>query len=540
MTDMRLALNYAASSDRGLVRKNNEDSAYAGPRLIALADGMGGHAAGEVASSFLIESLRRLDSPLLDEPDHHGRLTTMLAGAVEEGNQHIASHVDENPQLQGMGCTLTALLFRKGEAGICHVGDSRAYLLRDGDLCQLTRDDTFVQSLVDEGKLDPADASSHPQRSLILKALTGRVVEPTLQTMEVRPGDRFMLCSDGLSDPVSFDTMLDVLSTGDPQRAASKLVEMALRGGGPDNVTVVVADIFDATGDSDDTDTLDNLPNQPVLVGAAGPESEVSDTTGWADTPASRAALSGASITNSWDAPLPEEENDTEEPAQGDAPANPSVSTLDNTGAETTDTDAGRTAGESGDEDAGEAGVPKKKTKNTASWIIGALVLVVVIGMIGGMIAGYKRVNDTYFVAVDQDQIVVKNGTQLSVLGMQINSTYQHVCLNEQAEVRLVSVGSDSAAGGPHPHTDCHFFSTADLNPSARSTIENMPEDSYQAIVEQINRLAEQTLPVCVTRAPGDNAKKKGSDNIRDSRRPSKRDAPEDLTTPGVSCREVK
>lgn len=124
MTDQRLALDFAASSDRGLVRTNNEDSAYAGPRLLALADGMGGHAAGEVASRFLVDTLRTLDSPLLDEPDERRRLTAVLERAVDEGNERIASHVDENPQLEGMGCTLTAILFSNAKAAMCHVGDS--------------------------------------------------------------------------------------------------------------------------------------------------------------------------------------------------------------------------------------------------------------------------------------------------------------------------------------------------------------------------------------------------------------------------------
>ena len=173
---MKLALDFVAASDRGLVRGNNEDSAYAGPRLLALADGMGGHAAGEVASAFMIDALKPLDSPLIEDPEHSERLETLLATAMDEGNQNIAMHVQENPTLAGMGCTLTSLLFRGNEIGLCHVGDSRGYRLRDGELEQITTDDTFVQSLVEQGKLDPADVSSHPQRSLILKALTGRPV----------------------------------------------------------------------------------------------------------------------------------------------------------------------------------------------------------------------------------------------------------------------------------------------------------------------------------------------------------------------------
>ena len=177
---MTLALDYAARSDRGLVRGNNEDSAVAASHLLALADGMGGHAAGEVASQLMIEALFPLNTMFTGDPVPADRLPGMLVEAMEAGNRAIAAHVDENPTLEGMGCTLSSLLFNDGKLGVCHVGDSRGYLLRDGVLTQVTKDDTYVQSLVDEGKLDPEDVSSHPQRSLILKALTGRPVEPTL------------------------------------------------------------------------------------------------------------------------------------------------------------------------------------------------------------------------------------------------------------------------------------------------------------------------------------------------------------------------
>lgn len=192
---MTLVLRYAARSDRGLVRSNNEDSVYAGARLLALADGMGGHAAGEVASQLMIAALAHLDD---DEPG--GDLLGKLAAAVREGNAAIADQVEEEPELDGMGTTLTAILFAGSKLGLAHIGDSRAYLLRDGQLTQITRDDTFVQSLVDEGRITPEQAHSHPQRSLIMRALTGSEVEPTLTVREARAGDRYLICSDGLSD----------------------------------------------------------------------------------------------------------------------------------------------------------------------------------------------------------------------------------------------------------------------------------------------------------------------------------------------------
>jgi PPM family protein phosphatase len=254
-----LVLRYAARSDRGLVRTNNEDSVYAGARLLALADGMGGHAAGEVASQLVIAALAHLDD---DEPG--GDLLAKLDAAVRAGNSAIAAQVEMEPELEGMGTTLTAILFAGNRIGLVHIGDSRGYLLRDGELTQITKDDTFVQTLVDEGRITREEAHSHPQRSLIMRALTGHEVEPTLTMREARAGDRYLLCSDGLSDPVSDETILEALQIPDVAESAYRLIELALRGGGPDNVTVVVADVVD----------YDYGQTQPILAGAVSGEED--------------------------------------------------------------------------------------------------------------------------------------------------------------------------------------------------------------------------------------------------------------------------
>ena len=259
---MTLVLRYAARSDVGLVRSNNEDSVYAGARLLALADGMGGHAAGEVASQLVIAALAHLDD---DEPG--GDLLAKLDAAVHAGNSAIAAQVEMEPDLEGMGTTLTAILFAGNRLGLVHIGDSRGYLLRDGELTQITKDDTFVQTLVDEGRITREEAHSHPQRSLIMRALTGHEVEPTLTMREVRIGDRYLLCSDGLSDPVSDETILDALKIPDVTESADRLIELALRGGGPDNVTVVVADVVD----------YDYGPTQPIIAGAVSGDSDYQD-----------------------------------------------------------------------------------------------------------------------------------------------------------------------------------------------------------------------------------------------------------------------
>jgi protein phosphatase len=240
----------------GLVRGNNEDSVYAGPRLLAIADGMGGHAAGEVASKIVISALEQLDE---DRP--LGDLLAALRSAVEEANRGIADSVADNRDLEGMGTTLTALRFVGSHVGLVHVGDSRAYLLRGDHLSQITHDDTYVQSLVDSGRITAEEASHHPRKSVILRALTGAEVDPDVSIREARVGDRYLLCSDGLSDVVTTATLFETLGAGGPQECADRLVDLALRGGGPDNITCIVADVID-TGNGSEGDEV------PVIAGA--------------------------------------------------------------------------------------------------------------------------------------------------------------------------------------------------------------------------------------------------------------------------------
>jgi protein phosphatase len=269
---MTLVLRYAARSDRGLVRSNNQDSVYAGPRLLSLADGMGGHAAGEVASKVVIAALAPLDD---DEPGDD--LLSQLRDATLAGNSAIAELVDGDPELDGMGTTLTAILFAGSRIGLVHVGDSRAYLRRNGAFAQITHDDTFVQSLIDEGRITDDEAATHPQRSLLLKALTGHEIEPNLTIREARPGDRYLLCSDGLSSVVTHETLSEAIQIPDPQVCADRMIELALKGGGPDNVTVIIADVVD----------IDFGDDAPIVGGAAG---NSFDEQSPPDSPAARAS----------------------------------------------------------------------------------------------------------------------------------------------------------------------------------------------------------------------------------------------------------
>ncbi|WP_369234574.1 Stp1/IreP family PP2C-type Ser/Thr phosphatase [Streptomyces sp. R21] len=287
---MSLSLRFAAGSHKGMIREGNEDSGYAGPRLLAIADGMGGQAAGEVASSEVISTIVSLDD---DVPGSD--ILTSLGTAVQRANDQLRSMVEEDPQLEGMGTTLTALLWTGQRLGLVHVGDSRAYLLRDGVLTQITQDHTWVQRLVDEGRITEEEATTHPQRSLLMRALgSGEHVEPDLSIREVRAGDRYLICSDGLSGVVSHQTMEDTLASYQgPQETVQNLIELALRGGGPDNITVIVADVLDI--DSGDT-LAAQISDTPVVVGAVAENQHQIHDNGAMQTPAGRASSLGRPV----------------------------------------------------------------------------------------------------------------------------------------------------------------------------------------------------------------------------------------------------
>lgn len=236
---MTLHLRSAAVSDRGLVRSGNQDCAHAGPWLLAVADGMGGMAAGEVASRMAIEAVTPLDREIPD-----GEQVAALRVAVEAANDRIARAVAAEPTLQGMGTTLTALHFSPTATALAHVGDSRAYLLRPSGLTQVTRDDTYVQLLVDQGVISPEEAAGHPRRAVITQALQGEPIKPAYTVLAPAIGDRWLLCSDGLSSVVSARTLEQTMREySDLPGCAERLLDLALRAGGPDNITVIVAEI---------------------------------------------------------------------------------------------------------------------------------------------------------------------------------------------------------------------------------------------------------------------------------------------------------
>jgi protein phosphatase len=238
---LALAIRYAARTDIGRVRETNQDSAYAGSRLLAVADGMG--SGGARASAAVIDALRPLDDAL-----PAGDLLNALEQAVEQASATVGGLADTGAAHGQTGTTVTAMLWSGSQLALVHIGDCRAYLLRDGQLFQITHDHTVVQSLLDEGRITPEEAASHPQRSLLLRAIDGTAVELDTSLHDARAGDRYLLCSDGLTGVVSTEMIHDTLrETSDPDEAAARLIEAANAGGGPDNVSCVVADIIPLT-----------------------------------------------------------------------------------------------------------------------------------------------------------------------------------------------------------------------------------------------------------------------------------------------------
>ncbi|NBX70840.1 MAG: serine/threonine-protein phosphatase [Actinobacteria bacterium] len=250
-----LSLRFVGRSEIGHVRKNNEDSGYASTDLLVVADGMGGHSAGELASAATVAAVVSAceNSQQVDE------LLTLLSDAVITSGEYIADVVSSNRELTGMGTTLTAIAMREDRIAMAHVGDSRAYLMRDGELLQMTKDHTYVQSLVDTGEITADEAIMHPRRNLLMRAIDGiHAVEVDLSVREARIGDRFLLCSDGLCGVISDEKIADALQLSDPTQSVTELIDKVLSAGAPDNVTVIIADVIT------DGELVD-----PVLVGAA-------------------------------------------------------------------------------------------------------------------------------------------------------------------------------------------------------------------------------------------------------------------------------
>jgi serine/threonine protein phosphatase PrpC len=384
---MTLALHYALRSDVGLLREGNEDSAYAGPNLLAIADGMGGHAAGEVASAVAISTLAPLDRENLHDSKE---MLRALADAVASANSTLHEMSLADPSTEGMGTTLTALLWSGSQVALCHIGDSRAYLLRDGDFYQITRDHTLVQSLVDEGRLSPEAAATHPQRSLVVRALQSSTdADPDLQMREAMLGDRYLLCSDGLSDVVTEQTLHKTLVTfTDPEQAVLHLIDLAIRSGGPDNITCIVADVVDTvTGPVPPTDAI-------ILAGAAA--SGDGRPRPLSDSPAGRAHL----LTQEPQRP----------PAQARPAGPPPVSHAN-----------GHRRDDFGGDDEDLADTSRRR------WpVVTSILVVLILVIVGGGYAAWRITRTQYYVDKDGSQVAIYQGIDQTVAGLHLSSVYVH------------------------------------------------------------------------------------------------------------------
>jgi len=369
------------------VRSNNQDSAYAGPHLLMVADGMGGHAGGDVASSVAVAAFAPLDG------ESHGPDDALdeLESALESARNEIIARSDADPDLSGMGTTVIAILRAGNKLAMVHLGDSRGYLFRDGVLTQVTTDHTFVQHLVDIGRITPEEAEHHPQRSVVMRVLGDfdPDVTPDLSVREARPGDRWLLCSDGLSGFVSADTIEETLAgIADVDACADRLVQLALRAGGGDNVTVVLADVIEL----DDVADGAGPSTAATVVGAAATTRH--EPTSAADGPAARAASLAAAAR----ATKPAEADD--DAAGDDAPA---------------DVDD-RTDDVYEDDDTPTA---RRRVHPAVLWV-GAVVLVAAVAGLGLL---FTRTQ--YFVAADDGEVVILRGLPQTLGPVELSSVVE-------------------------------------------------------------------------------------------------------------------
>lgn len=342
---MTVEFRYAARSDVGLIRKSNQDSGYAGPHLLVLADGVGGSAGGDLASSIVVGHLAHLDTDSHPAEDMLGLLRNALADTRTELLERAAI----DPKLKGMGTTCIALMRSGNKLAMVHVGDSRAYLLRDGVLTQVTSDHSFVQYLIDTGQITEKEAETHAQRNVVLKVLSSTEIDgtPDESLREAIVGDRWLLCSDGLSGVVSASTISAVMQEyADPNECADILLELALRAGGPDNITVVLADVVPGG-------TL--VEQTPQIVGAVAVD-RLRPTRGSNGAAGKAASVSPLAVTD---------------PYEDDAPHSP---------------------------------VPKR------TWLTPFLILLVTAVLGLGVWAGYAWSQQQYYAILKDDKILIYQG----------------------------------------------------------------------------------------------------------------------------------
>jgi protein phosphatase len=250
-----LSFRAAGRSDVGLVRNNNEDSGFIGKHFLLVADGMGGHAAGELASSTTVAIVAQVDN----NKDKLEDLESKLIEIPKVITKELKNAINKDSSRAGMGTTLTAAVIQENQLKISHVGDSRAYLVRNKQISRITKDQTYIQSLIDNNEITESEAKNHPQRSLLLQAIDGITESiPVITSTEILENDKILLCSDGLTNVVTDEEILEIVNQFDYVGAVSALIEKALENGGPDNITVIVADL-----------QKEKYENKIIVLGAA-------------------------------------------------------------------------------------------------------------------------------------------------------------------------------------------------------------------------------------------------------------------------------
>ncbi len=399
---MTLRLRYAARSDVGLIREGNEDSGYAGPALLLVADGMGGHAAGELASAIAVATVADLDV----HPPESADILSALGDAISEVGDGISDVIAMDPDLTGMGTTVTGIYWLGERIAVVHVGDSRAYLLRDGELTQITHDHTYVQTLVDAGRITEEEATIHPRRSLLMRALDGmNPVEADLSVREARDGDRYMLCTDGLSGVLANPEIAAILSDGDPTGCVTRLVDLALERGAPDNVTVVIADVVDVPDVAPDVPVMEEA-FAPVVVGAAG-------------EPRVRLRLPGIRFPD--DAQPDPDRPDAPPPADGGPPTAPQP-LIDAEIVVPAAEAARRAAGEE------QARAVRRRSRRRRLLAVVAVALVVIVAIAAATLVARAWLGSRWYVAVNGSAgtgtVSVYQGVQGSLLGLHLSSLW--------------------------------------------------------------------------------------------------------------------
>jgi PPM family protein phosphatase len=365
----------AAVSNVGKIRANNQDSGYAGQYLFVVADGMGGHAGGDVASAIAVRRISEIDRQYTSAHDAVFALQSALIAA----NSLLAETVFEHNELTGMGTTVSGLIRVDNQIAIAHIGDSRIYRYRGKKLEQITSDHTFVQRLVDSGRITPEEAAVHPRRSVLMRVLGDVDAAPEIDTsvFETAPGDRWMICSDGLSSYVSDDKMEHVLETvPGATEAAERLVKESLDQGAPDNVTVVVVDI-------DETSNSSHVP--PVTVGsAASPLSFDSDS-------ARRALRLPTLLLHPLKATQPDPSHF--EPESEDY--------LDELILEDR----------------------RRARRRRVLWLVAIIVAVIVV--VAAVVAAYSWTQSRYYVGADGGDVAIYRGVQQSIGPISLHSVYE-------------------------------------------------------------------------------------------------------------------